>query len=439
VFTRYILIKNLKQTKKYMFRKIISNLSFSPALVWQLGSYAKKVRKEEITRRLGLIFIALSLIVQSLIVFQPPESANASNPNDFVTGGIGSSIDNFISSYDSNAKYLKDIANYIGITKNEISSVQIGSWKVDNTISWGLLPHFSYTQGERQHNIVDANNDNVATIYSRPMKLLLNTNATVQGWIGNSSIIGWFGIEQNSGNIITNKLPPTLSTECLVNSNTKTQNNECSVCPNNDIITISNLSCAPSIIKSITATNISRGFLDASSINAVASDQISYTITIENIGSKATTAKLSNNLSDILEYSTLIDSGSGDSGGGILNNSTNEISWSDIILDANSKQTRTFSIQLLDTIPVTARGNSNPVSFDCKITNTFGNSIDINIDCPIQKSVESMITKLPTINIFGNILFAITIIMIGIYFHARAHQIKKEIRLIRKDTSAGTF
>ena len=54
-----------------MFRKIVSNLPFSPALVGQLGFYAKRLKKEETTRRLGLIFIALALVVQSLAVFQP--------------------------------------------------------------------------------------------------------------------------------------------------------------------------------------------------------------------------------------------------------------------------------------------------------------------------------------------------------------------------------
>lgn len=63
-----------------MFRRIVSNLSFSPALVGQLGFYARRLRKEEATRRLGLVFTALALVVQSLAVFSPPEAANASTP-----------------------------------------------------------------------------------------------------------------------------------------------------------------------------------------------------------------------------------------------------------------------------------------------------------------------------------------------------------------------
>ena len=60
-----------------MFRKIISNLPFSSTLVEQLGVYAKRIKKEETTRKLGLLFIALTIIVQLFILMQPPESANA--------------------------------------------------------------------------------------------------------------------------------------------------------------------------------------------------------------------------------------------------------------------------------------------------------------------------------------------------------------------------
>ena len=63
-----------------MFRNIVSNLPFSPALVGQLGFYAKRLRKEEATRRLGLIFTVLALVVQSFAVFQAPEPVNATTP-----------------------------------------------------------------------------------------------------------------------------------------------------------------------------------------------------------------------------------------------------------------------------------------------------------------------------------------------------------------------
>ncbi|QWQ32420.1 hypothetical protein KOY48_00885 [Candidatus Minimicrobia naudis] len=73
-----------------MFKKIMSRLPYSPSMIHSLGFYAKRLRKEEATRKIGLILTALVLIVQSFTVFSPPESANAADSSDFIYGGISS-------------------------------------------------------------------------------------------------------------------------------------------------------------------------------------------------------------------------------------------------------------------------------------------------------------------------------------------------------------
>ena len=266
-----------------MFKKIVSNLPFSPALVGQLGTYSKKIRKERKIRQLGLTFIVLSLVVQSLTLFQPTEPASASND-------------------------------------------QSGS----------------------AHQLQDTS-------------------------LGNK------------------------------------------------------------VIKSLTATNTSQGFVDASSVTAFASDQISYTITVKNIGT-ATTIKLEENLSDLLDYSTLTDNG-----GGTLNKTTDVLSWPDISLNPNSQQTRTFVIKVLDTIPMTARGTINTRSYDCTMTNAFGNSINISVDCPAVKTIENIVTKFPKASLLDIIVLSLTVFSVTIYFYARSRQLEKEVRLIRKDISTGTI
>ena len=102
-----------------MFRKIVSNLAFSPALVGQLAFYAKRLKKEEATRRVGLIFTALALIVQSFAVFSPPESANASSPSNFIPGGV-TSLSGYLSNYDANTNNIKDLFTVLGITRSDI-------------------------------------------------------------------------------------------------------------------------------------------------------------------------------------------------------------------------------------------------------------------------------------------------------------------------------
>lgn len=63
-----------------MFRKLVSNLPFSPALVGQLGFYARRLSKEQATRQLGLIFTVLAITVQGLALLSPPEPTYASSP-----------------------------------------------------------------------------------------------------------------------------------------------------------------------------------------------------------------------------------------------------------------------------------------------------------------------------------------------------------------------
>lgn len=127
-----------------MFRKIVSQLSFSPALVGQLAFYARRLRKEEATRRLGLIFMALALVVQGLVVFQTPEPANASSNNDFIPGGLGLVRDGtldfnrFLGPYDRNERNLKDIFNYFGISRNEITATSFQQFRIGEKKGYGF-------------------------------------------------------------------------------------------------------------------------------------------------------------------------------------------------------------------------------------------------------------------------------------------------------------
>jgi len=448
-----------------MFRRIVSSLAFSPSLVGQLTVYAKILRREESTRRLGLIFIVLTIVVQSFAVFQPPESTNTSNQNDMVTGGIGSSLNNFLVPYNSNTKHLQDVLNFIGITPDEISSAKFSSFILDlrknsqfsdNTsassenifsdegdpvgssatekwfmdsdsvsggagilrkssiahdkISWGFAPRFNHDQGEIQYDITNPQGVEVTTVYSRPMNLWVDTNQQISGWVGSSNKLGQFAILQSSGNLITAK-SPLPQPQCLDGN-----------------------SCTTNIIKSSTTTNISQGFVDASSVIAKANDLISYTITIENTTQNPITFNLTDSLDDILEYTTLFDKG-----GGILNATTKTLVWPNLTLSTNDTQTRTFVVQILNNIPATANGTSDSTSYDCVISNVFGNSIDVGIDCPTPKIVEKVATVLPKAGPTANIIFMITILAISTYFYARSRQLKSEVRLLRKDTNSSPF
>ena len=429
-----------------MFKKIVSNLAFSPALVGQLGFYAKRLRKENTTRRLALVFVILALVVQSFAVLQPSTSANASSANDMVNGGI-QSINGFLNAYDENTRNLKDIMNYVGIERSEIAAAKYSTWTVDSKLSWGLVSHFSYAQGERQYNITNSNGTKLTTAYSRPLNLWYSSSARVSGWVSYSSKIGWFALMQECGNLVTNIVPtppiiPTTPTviptntpeKCAVNPQILASDTSCKSCSGNETIWANDKSCVPNIIKSKKATNISQGYVDASSLVAQPGDQISYTIKITNVGLDSASTELTDNLSDVLEYSTLVDNG-----GGTFDQATGVLLWPNVTLKSNDIQTRTFIVRILNNIPATAQGLSNQTSFDCIITNTFGNSTNIKVACPTPKVIETVTSELPTTGPTENAVFACIILALATYFFARSRQLEKEIRIIRKNTNIGTI
>ena len=442
-----------------MFRKIVSNLSFSPALVGQLGFYAKRLRKEEATRKIGLVFVVLALIVQSLAVFQAPESANASGPNDFISGGLGygshKSINNFLAPYDSNTSNLKDIMNYVGITREEIASAQYGSFISGNNISWGRSSLYGTARGEKTVPITNSSGAVVTTVYARPMTLGYGSNTRIYGWIGHSAKIGWFTIMQACGNLGTTLVPappapptptptptpiptpkptPNPPATCVYNSTLPADSKDCQPCAGDTTIWYKDERCTATIIQSKSAINVTQGSVDASKVVANGGDTIAYTVTIKNTGLASKDVTISDTLLDTLEYSTLIDNG-----GGTLDTTTKILSWPSVTLAPGASQVRSFVVRVMDPVPVTARGLSDPSSYDCHMVNLFGNSIDIAVNCAAPKVVEQVATQLPKTGPSENLLFAGIVLAITVYFYARSRQVKTEVRLIRHSLNAGTI
>jgi hypothetical protein len=192
--------------------------------------------------------------------------------------------------------------------------------------------------------------------------------------------------------------------------------------------------CTPKIALSKQATNITHGGENATKRTIEANDKIQYAITSHNVGEVNSKAEFVENLADVVEYATIIDTG-----GGEFNNTTKQLTWPATVLKPGETQTRMFTVKVLATIPVAARGQSNPASYDCIMTNTFGNSISLPVKCPVEKQVESAVTQLPHTGAGTNVLFAAITLSVVVYFYARSRQLKKEVQLVRRELNAGTI
>lgn len=520
-----------------MFKKIVSQLSFSPALVGQLSFYAKRLKKEQATRRLGLIFVALALVVQSLVVFQAPESANASNGNDFIPGGLGTgsnhSLNNFVGPYDQNSRNLKDIFNYFGITREEITSSSYGSFIIGDKKSYG----YETRAGSTTIPITNAAGSQVTTIYGRPLTIWGNSPTdTAYGYIGHSSKIGWFAILDVCGNLVTDIYPSppppppapakitatktavnvtqgnvdatkttakvndritfklsatntggtskavefsdnatdtlafskiidtgggtlnsstkvlswptaeiapgatvTKSFTVQMNSSLETTKTDCKLVNTftNSTVTVP-VGCTlpPANVKlSKKATNVSQGNVDATKVTAKESDRITFTLTAENKGGSPKDVTFSDMIGDTLEYSKIVDNG-----GGTYNASTRTLTWPTVNLKAGAKEIRTFSVQILSSIPATPKGQSDPSSYDCRIENVFGNDVIIDVTCTTPpKVIEQVVTELPHTGPRENIIFAAIVFSVVTFFYFRSRQLGTEVRLIRRDLNGGSI
>lgn len=518
-----------------MFKKIVSQLSFSPALVGQLGFYAKRLRKEQTTRRLGLIFVALALVVQSLVVFQPPEAANAASNNDFVIGGLGlgsnRSLNKFLAPYDRNERHLKDIMNYFGITRAEITNTRFQQFTAGGKYSFG----YETRANSRTIKITDANYKHVETIYGRSTSGWARSTDKIWGYVGYSQKFGWFAIMQACGNLVTPKYPekPTpppapaniqanksainstqnidaskgaakendkitytvnvkntggtakavelkdnlsevLKYASLVdngggtfNATTKTLSwgkvnlgpgasvtHKYTVKMNSSLIsTTTNCSMRNNFIDKVvtvpiacttppakietskSATNVTQGNIDAVKTTAKEKDRISFVVTAANTGGTPIDFGFTDNIGDTLEYAKLVDNG-----GGKYDEKTRQLTWPTISLKPGEKQVRTFVVQILDKIPATPQGVSDPSSYDCKIENAFyTSSVVFPVTCPAPKVIEQVVPELPHTGPRENMLFAGILLAIVVFFYLRSRQLNTEVRLIRRDVNGGTI
>lgn len=73
-----------------MFNKLLSNLPFNPSLIHQVSFYTKRLRKEAAIRRVGFLFIALTMVLQIVAINTPAEASCDAANNDIIRCGFGS-------------------------------------------------------------------------------------------------------------------------------------------------------------------------------------------------------------------------------------------------------------------------------------------------------------------------------------------------------------
>lgn len=184
-----------------------------------------------------------------------------------------------------------------------------------------------------------------------------------------------------------------------------------------------------SIVTSKRVRNFTQGVEDANGLKAEPGDRLEFIVNTRNSGDSLNIT-VTDNLSDILEYSTLIDAG-----GGQFDELSKSLSWGQLTIDKGATDVRKFIVEVHDKINSSPSLANNPNSYDCVLSNTYGNTVGVKVDCPLTKKVELFIDGLPSIGLLGNLLLSIGFSLMATFLYLRSRQISKELNILKREYS----
>ena len=180
-----------------------------------------------------------------------------------------------------------------------------------------------------------------------------------------------------------------------------------------------------------TVKNITQKLEGTAALNSVvkAGDVLEYALTTTNTQDfDRKNITISDYVGDILEYATL-DEAFLKQQGGTFDATSKKVSFVLGSVTAKSDVTKSFKVTLKNPIPATNAPSKVSGSYDCRISNKYGNELSMAVACPAVKGVETLPNTGPgTSAIIGFIVVTI----VG-YFYARSRVLSKELALIRAE------
>jgi uncharacterized repeat protein (TIGR01451 family) len=476
-----------------MFEKLLSVLPYNPGLAHQLGFYGQRMREEAVIRRTGLVFLALTFLVQFFAVISPPQPTVAASSNDLINGGVSSAA-------DAKAQCLRDtqgyqhILHYYGISCaafDGASTTTIHS-DADNNQYYSMGHNPTGSAGETPVTINGA-----GTLYWRHLSIWGVPSWQVVHVTNNQGKA--FYIMYACGNLVTVGVPgasplqapeqptppaptptppaptptpapipaptpaptPTPVAPCQYNPSIPATSSDCfkpcsynksipatsdqcfQPCQYNSSLPATSPECKP-CDKSVssqdtiacvavhkTAGNVTAGIADADGTTANPGDVILYTLYAQNTG-KATVKGyvFQENLNDVLDYADVSDLH-----GGTIS-SANIVSWPAQDIKAGQTATAQVTVKVKNPIPQTPASTSDPAHFDLVMTNVYGNTVNIKVPGSLTKTIETATTtSLPNTGPGTSLFLAAGIVMVAGYFYGRARLLARESELAVKETN----
>ena len=192
---------------------------------------------------------------------------------------------------------------------------------------------------------------------------------------------------------------------------------------------------APSIVRLKQAENLTQNITDAHNTTAQGGDSIRYTLVTENDGT-ATQEEyvIKEDLGDVLQYADIVDLD-----GGQLSDDGFVVQWPATDIAPGTVIQKIVTVKIKSPVPNTPVSASDPLAFDLKLENSYGNNVSIKLPASVSKQVEQAATSLPETGAGVNALVSALFIGLLTYFYFRNRLISKELRMIKKEFSGGVI
>ena len=162
-----------------------------------------------------------------------------------------------------------------------------------------------------------------------------------------------------------------------------------------------------------------------------AGNTIEYKLVTSNTQSFDRQYDIEDYIGDLLDYADL-DLNHLSQQGGKFNAAAKKVSWTNQTLKAREDTVKTFRIKMKSPIPSTNSPTNLSTTFDCKISNEYGNETSLEVDCAVIKKVE----ELPNTGPGTTLAIAFTVTVLAAYFFARSRLLAKELTIVRHEQAA---
>lgn len=203
---------------------------------------------------------------------------------------------------------------------------------------------------------------------------------------------------------------------CIFDNTISIKNPGCTECPYNHSIGSKDEDCVSKIVLSKEVHNLTNNVSSSSNNTTVnAGDRIEYLLHTTNLG-LAIKTPIEESLANILNYSDIIDDT-----GAQLDNSTKIVSWGSLNLENSQTDTRRIMMQI-KSIPPSPQSTNNVFSYDCTITNSYGNTTTLRVKCPFVRKIQNLIQALPTVEPQAIIVILSSILIISFFLYENDRQ-----------------